>query len=140
MGKLPLNCCPMYHKLPKRFGKLIRSFSELSSKFGALPFQECMAKEISRPVFYRDLVYKLRRIKSSTNFIPSGTKSSNTPSTSTVWASSEHGIIKKIDLLLDPSTAEYSLFTLTRQRRLHDGPCPNHNRGDKVPSFVPYDC
>ena len=72
--KLRLNCCHRYHKLRKRFGKLIIFFSELSSKFGALPFQECVAKEIPHPVFNGDLVYNLRRIRSSINFISSGTK------------------------------------------------------------------
>ena len=31
-------------------------------------------------------------------------------------------------------------YTMTRRWRLHDGPCPNLCRGDKVPSFVPSDC
>ena len=33
-----------------------------------------MTKEISHPVFYGDLVYKLRRVKKTANFIPSGSK------------------------------------------------------------------
>ena len=45
-----------------------------SSKFGDISFQEYVFKEISRPVFYGDLVYKLRRVKDTPNFISSGSK------------------------------------------------------------------
>ena len=96
-----------YHKLRKTFGKFFRSYSELLSKFGAIPFQEYVSKGISHPVFYGDLVYKLRRVKGSNNFIASGTK-----------------IVKRlrrrhydpkiigttIGLVLGPSTALYRLF------------------------------
>ena len=37
-------------------------------------FQEYVSKGIAHPVFYGDLVYKLRRVKSETNFISSGWK------------------------------------------------------------------
>ena len=63
-----------YHKLRKTFGKFFRSFSELLSKFGAISFQEYVSKGITHPVFYGDLVYKLRRVKSESNFISSGSK------------------------------------------------------------------
>ena len=63
-----------YHKLRKTFGKISRSYSELLSKFGALSFQEYVSKGITHPVFYGDRVYKLRRVKSETNFISSGSK------------------------------------------------------------------
>ena len=46
-----------------------KSNSELLSKFGAISFQEYVSKGITHPVFYGDLVYKLRRVKSETNFI-----------------------------------------------------------------------
>ena len=52
-----------YHKLRKTFGKFFRSYSELLSKFGDISFQEYLSKGISLPVFYGDLVYKLRRVK-----------------------------------------------------------------------------
>ena len=39
-----------------------------------MSFQEYVKKGISHPVFYDDLVYKLRRIKDSTNSIASGSK------------------------------------------------------------------
>ena len=52
-----------YHKLRKTFGKFFRSYSELLSKFGDISFQEYLSKGISHPVFYGDLVYKLRRVK-----------------------------------------------------------------------------
>ena len=51
-----------------------RSYSELLSKFGAISFQEYVSKGITHPVFYGDLVYKLRRVKSESNFISSGSK------------------------------------------------------------------
>ena len=63
-----------YHKLRKTFGNFFRSYSELLSKFGAIRFQEYVTKGISDPVFYGDLVYKLRRVRGSTNFIVSRTK------------------------------------------------------------------
>ena len=63
-----------YHKLRKTFGKFFRSYFELLSEFGAISFQEFVSKEITHPVFYRDLVYKLRRVKSETNFISSDLK------------------------------------------------------------------
>ena len=63
-----------YHMLRKTFGKLFRSYSELLSKFGAISFQEYVSKGITHPVFYVDLVYKLRRVKGETNFISSGSK------------------------------------------------------------------
>ena len=63
-----------YHKLRKTFGKFLRSYSELLSKFGAISFQEYVSKGITHPTFYGDLVYKLRRVKSESNFISSGLK------------------------------------------------------------------
>ena len=63
-----------YHKLRKTFGKFFRSYSELLSKFGDISFQEYVFKGISHPVFYGDLVYKLRRAKDTPNFISSGSK------------------------------------------------------------------
>ena len=63
-----------YYKLRKTFGKFLRSYSELLSKFGDISFQEYVSKGISHPVFYGDLVYKLRRVKDTQNFISSGSK------------------------------------------------------------------
>ena len=63
-----------YHKLRKTFGKILRSYSQLMSKFGDMSFQEYVSKGISHPVFYGDLVYKLRRVKGTPNFISSGSK------------------------------------------------------------------
>ena len=61
-----------YHKLRITFGKLLRSYSQLLSKFGDISFQDYVSKGISDPVFYGDLVYKLRRVKDTPNFISSG--------------------------------------------------------------------
>ena len=63
-----------YHKLRKTCGKFFRSYSELLSTFGDISFQEYVFKGISNPVFYGDLVYKLRRVKDTPNFISSGSK------------------------------------------------------------------
>ena len=60
--------------LRKTFGKFFRSYSELLSKFCDISFQEYVFKGISHPVFYGDLVYKLRRVKNTPNFISSGSK------------------------------------------------------------------
>ena len=78
ISKLLQNCwhrvIDRYHKLRKTFGKFFRSYSELLSKFGDISFQEYLSKGISHPVFYGDLVYKLRRVKDTPNFISSGSK------------------------------------------------------------------
>ena len=63
-----------YLKLRKTFGKFLRSYSELLSKFGAISFQNYVSQGITHPVFYGDLVYKLRRVKGEANFISSGSK------------------------------------------------------------------
>ena len=63
-----------FHKLRKTFGKFFGSYSELLSKLGDISFQEYLPKGISHPVFYGDLVYKLRRVKDTPNFISSGSK------------------------------------------------------------------
>ena len=63
-----------YHKLRKTFGKFFRSYSEHLPKFGDISFQEYMSKGISHTVFYGDLVYKLRTVKDTPNFISSGSK------------------------------------------------------------------
>ena len=63
-----------YHKLRKTFGKFFRSYSELLSKFGDILFQDYVSQGITHPVFYGDLVYKLRRVKGEANFISSGSK------------------------------------------------------------------
>ena len=131
-----------YQKLRKTFGKFLRSYSTLLSKFGDISFQEYVSKGTSHPVFYGDLVYKLRRVKDTPNFISSGSK-----------------IVKRLRrrqydpliiertvcLVLGPSTALYKPFLsialwLTRRLGLYEGPCPNLLRGDKILTFVPSDC
>ena len=62
------------HKLRKTFGKFFISYSELLSKFGDILFQEYLSKGISQPVFYGDLVYKLKSVKDTPNFFSSGSK------------------------------------------------------------------
>ena len=66
--------CTLHDFWKKTFGKFFRSYSELLSKFGDISFQEYLSKGISHPVFYGDLVYKLRRVKDTPNIISSGSK------------------------------------------------------------------
>ena len=63
-----------YHNLRKTFGKFFRSYSDLLSKFGEISFQEYVTEGIAYPVFYGDLVYKLRRVRCEANFVSSGSK------------------------------------------------------------------
>ena len=44
------------------------------SKIGEILFQDYVSQGITHPVFYGDLVYKLRRVKGEANFISSGSK------------------------------------------------------------------
>ena len=66
ISKLLQNC---WHRViditsfEKTFGKFFRSYSELLSKFADISFQGYVSKGISHPVFYGDLVCKLRRVK-----------------------------------------------------------------------------
>ena len=76
-----------YHKLRKTFGKFFRSYSEHLSKFGAISFQKYVSKGITHPVFYGDLVYKLKKVKSESEFHLVGLESSEPPSMSSVWPS-----------------------------------------------------
>ena len=123
-----------YHKLRKTFRKFLRSCSELLSKFGTILFQEYVSKGITHPVFYGDPVYKVRRVKSKTDFISSGSKivkRLRRRQYDTVI------IEKTIGLVLCPFTTLYISFfkrcTLTKRRLgLYDGPCRNLLRGDKV--------
>ena len=91
----------------KHFGKFSRSYSGLLSKFGAIPFQKYVTKGISHPVFYGDLVYKLSRVRGSTNCIASGTKIVK----HLRRRQYDTGIIEKTEcLVLGPSSVMYRLF------------------------------
>ena len=96
-----------YHKLRKTFGKFFRSYSELLSKFGYISFQEYLSKGISHPVFYGDLVYKLRRVKDTPNFFSSGSKI-----VKRLRRRQYDPVIieRTIGLVLGPSTALYEPF------------------------------
>ena len=96
-----------YHKLRKTFGKFFRSYSELLSKFGDFSFQEYLSKGISHPVFYGDLVYKLRRVKDTPNFFSSGSKI-----VKRLRRRQYDPVIieRTIGIVLDPSTALYEPF------------------------------
>ena len=63
-----------YHKLRKTFEKFFRSYSDLFSTFGEISFQEYVTEGISQPVFYGDLVYKLRRVRCEANLVSSVSK------------------------------------------------------------------
>ena len=52
-----------YHKLQKIFGKFFRSYSELSSKFDEISFQEYVSEGISHPVVCWDVLCKAKSRK-----------------------------------------------------------------------------
>ena len=129
-----------YHKLRKTFGKFFRSYSELLSKFGDISFQDYVSKGISHPVFYGDLVDKLRRVKDTPNFISSGSLMVKRLG----WRQYDPLIIERTKgLVLCPCTAlnrpflKHCILTnkkvWTIWRALSKPP-----RGDKI--FVPSDC
>ena len=96
-----------FHKLRKKFGKFFRSYSELLSKFGAISIQEYVSKGITHPVFYSDLVYKLRRVKGEANFISFGSnivKSLRRRQNNPVFIERTKGLV------LGPFTALYRSF------------------------------
>ena len=81
---------------------------EVASKFHILfSFQEYLSKGISHPVFYGDLVYKLRRVKDTPNFILSGSKI-----VKRLRRRQYDPVIieRTIGLVLGPSTALYEPF------------------------------
>ena len=96
-----------YNKLRNAFGKVFRSYSELLSRFGAIPSQEYVTKGTSRLVLYGDLVYKVRRVRGSTYFIASGTKIVKRLRR---WHYDPGIIEKTIGIVLGPSTSLYRLF------------------------------
>ena len=61
-------------RLRKTFGRFFGSCSGLLSKFGEISFQDYVSQGIAHPVFYGDLVYKLRRVKGEASFISSGSR------------------------------------------------------------------
>ena len=72
-----------------------------------ITFQEYLSKGISHPVFYGDLVYKLRRVKDTPNFIFSGSKI-----VKRLRRRQYDPVIieRTIGLVLGPSTALYEPF------------------------------
>ena len=69
------------------FWTFFRSYSELLSKIGELSSQEYVSEGISHPVFYGDLVYKLKRAKGVENFVSSGSKIASTTFDVKSWPS-----------------------------------------------------
>ena len=97
----------IYHKLRKSYGKFCMSYSDLLSKFCEISFEEFVLVGISRPVFYGDLVYKLRRVKCEANFVSSGSKIVKCLQRRKY----DPEIIERtIGLVLGPSTALYRSF------------------------------
>ena len=91
----------------KTFGKFYRWYSELLSNFSKISFQENVYEGISHPVFYGDLVYKVRRVKCEANFVSSGSKIVNRLRRRHV----DPVIIeRRIGLVLGPSTTLYRSF------------------------------
>ena len=64
----------MEQKITTLLPTCFSSYSELLSKFGEISFQDYVSQGITHPVFYGDLVYKLRRVKGEANLISSGSK------------------------------------------------------------------
>ena len=57
-----------YHKLRKTFSKFYRRYYDLISKFQVW-LKSLLRQGLSEPEFYGDLVYKLKKIVSSNNFL-----------------------------------------------------------------------
>ena len=66
--------CVYITSFEKHFETSLDHSPELLSKFGDISFPEYVSKGISYPVFYGYLVYKIRRVKDTPNFISSGSK------------------------------------------------------------------
>ena len=56
-----------YHKLRKTFCKFYRRYPDLSQKYNC-SLKSLLQQGISQPLFYGDLIYKLKKIQSSINF------------------------------------------------------------------------
>ena len=111
-----------YFSIDLRFDCIFKSYSELLSKFCDISFQEYVSKGISHPVFYGDLVYNLRRVKDTANFISSGSKI-----VKRLRRRQYHPLIieRTIGLVLGTYTALYKLkhYTLTNKAvGLYDWP------------------
>ena len=57
----------LYHKLRKTFSKFYRRYYDLLSKF-KVGLQSLLRQGLSKPEFFGDLVYKLKKIVGSNNF------------------------------------------------------------------------
>ena len=57
-----------YHKLRKTFSKFYRRYYDLISKF-QVGLKSLLHQGLSEPDFYNDLVYKLKKIVGSNNFL-----------------------------------------------------------------------
>ena len=96
-----------YNTLRITFGNLYRSYSRLLSKFHKISLQEYISEGIALPVFYGDIVYKLRRVKDTANFVSSGSKI-----VERLWRRKYNPVIigRTKGLVLGPSTALYWSF------------------------------
>ena len=63
-----------FHKLVKSFWKFFRNNQALLLKFGQRSASEYISQGISQPVFYGDLLNKIKRVKGERNFIYKCTK------------------------------------------------------------------
>ena len=109
MSKLPQNCWPRVIDITS-FEKHLESSLDHTPNFrrNLVVFRsKNMSKGISHPVFYGDLVYKLRRVKDTPNFISSGLKIVKRLRRRQY----DQLIIERaIGLVLGPSTALYKPF------------------------------
>ena len=107
-----------------------------------ISFQEYVSEGISNPVFYSDLVYKIKRANGAANFVLSSSKTIKrirSQKYDPVIIESTKGLVLA---LLPPYTDLSSSIALwqTRWWGLYDRTCPNPLRGDKTLILVPSDC
>ena len=96
-----------YHKLRKTLEKFFRLTLTFYLNLVKYRFKEYVSEGISHPVFYGDLVYKLKRVKCEPNFVSLGSKIVKRLRR----RKNDQLIIERtICLVLGPSTALYTSF------------------------------
>ena len=105
--------------------------SKRNNCFCPLSYQEYVSKGITYPVFYVDLVCKLRNVKGETNFISSGSKivkSLRDRRYDQVIIERSKGFVLAILQPCEDHSLNIALW-LTRRLELYHGPCLNILRG-----------
>ena len=131
-----------YHKLRKTFGKVFRFFSDLIYKYGEISFKVYVSEGISHPVFYGDLVYKLRKVKCEANFDSSDSKIVKCLRRRKYDPFIIEGDDRFLCLALLQPCQNFPKALYSDQQGdggLYDGTCANLLRGGKAPILVPSD-